>query len=191
MAESPRNPDPNAPQNPPRSVVNKDVRRSALWAYLAPLLVFFAGVAVVLLYWGTSPPPDRGLADPRVEGTTGTERERSRESTPGGQNPDRIPSTASGEIEQRAGRTLSELGEVFDDNSRDVVGRRIEIHDVTVERVESPALLWLRDGNVRVSVVAPAGSASVRAGQSVNVVGTVERAGDTVRIRASRVELSQ
>jgi hypothetical protein len=192
MAESPRNPDPDAPQNPPQSVLNTNVRRSALWTYLAPLLVFFAGVGVVLLYWGTSPPPpERDATSPRPEGTTGTERERSRDDTPGGRNPDRKPSTLTDEIDQRAGGTLTELGEVFEDNSRGVIGRRIEVHDVSVERVESPTLLWLRDGTVRVAVVAPTGAARVQAGQSVNVVGTVERAGGSVRIRASRIELSQ
>ena len=184
MAESPRNPDPNAPQNPPASVVNKRVRRSALWTYLAPLVVFFAGVAVVLIYWGTSPPapspaPGRDAAAPRTEGTTG------------GQNPDVKPSTTKDEIDDRAGRNLSELGEVFDDNSRDVIGRRIVVHDVDVESVESPTLFWVRDGNVRVAVAAPSGGAAVQAGQTVNIIGAVERSGDSVRIRASRVTPSQ
>ena len=190
MAESPRNPDPNAPQNPPRSVLNKRVRSSALWTYLVPLVIFFAGVAVVLVYWGTSPPPpDR--TEPRAQGTTGTEREQSRDSTPGGQNPDVTPSRPREEIEQRSGRGLSELGEVFEDNSRGVIGRRIEVHDVDVERVESPTLFWVRDGNVRVAVVAAPTDPPLQAGHTVNVVGSVERSGDTVRIRASRIQRSQ
>lgn len=190
MAESRRNPDPEAPQNPPRSVVNKGVRRFAVWAYLTPLLLFFAGVAIILAYWGTSPPPPADVEGPRVEGTTGTERERSRESTPGGHNPDRVMPSPRREVEERAGRSLTELGEVYEDNSRDAIGRRIEIQDVDVERVESPTLFWIRDGTVRVSVAVPAG-VTVRAGQTVNVVGTVERTENGVRIRASRVEPSQ
>jgi hypothetical protein len=188
MAESPRNPDPNAPQNPPRSVLNKRVRRFAVWTYLTPLVVFFGGVAIVLLYWGTSPPPpDRAVA-PRVEGTTGTERERSRDITPGGQNHDRKPARPTDEIEDRTGRVLSELGEVFEN---DAIGRRVEVHDVDVERVESPTLFWIRDGNVRVAVVTAATAVSVRPGQTVNVIGTVERSGSDVRVRASRIELSR
>src|SRR5687767_1182497 len=147
MTESPRNPDPNAPQNPPRSVLNTRVRRAALWTYLTPLVMFFAGVAMVLLYWGTSPPPpDPDAVPPRVAGTTGTEREPSREKTPGGHNPDREPSQPKDEVEDRTGQSLSELGDVFENNSRDVIGRRIEVHDVDVERVESPTLFWVRDG---------------------------------------------
>ena len=191
MAEPPRNPDPNAPQNPPRSVLNRRTRRSALWAYFAPLLVFFAGVAVVLLYWGTSP-PQREAAESQAKGTAGTEGERDRaDDTPGGHNPDRKPSDPREEIDNRAGPPLTDLGDVFKSNGRGVIGRRIEARDVDVERVDSPTLLWLRDGHVRVAAVVPAGSPPVKAGQSVNVAGTVERAADTVRIRASRVELSQ
>lgn len=189
MAESTRNPDPNAPQNPPRSVLDKDVRRSALWTYLTPLVLFFAGAAMILAYWGTSPPVRQNVEEPSVEGTTGTERERSRESTPGGHNPDRAMSKPKGEVEDRGGRIINELGEVFED-SRDTIGRRVEILDVDVERVDSPTLFWIRDGIVRAAVAAPTGT-TVHAGQSVNVIGTVERSADGVRIRASRVEPSR
>jgi hypothetical protein len=190
MAESMHNPDPDAPQNPPRSVVNKEVRRFAVRTYLTPLVLFFAGVAIILAYWGGSPPTRKEVEEPRVEGTTGTERERSREQTPGGHNPDRVMPAPDREVEARGGRIITELGEVFEDNSRDTIGRRAEIQDVDVERVESPTLFWIRDGSVRVAVVVPAG-ATVRAGQTVNVAGTVERSGNEVRIRASRVEPSQ
>jgi hypothetical protein len=189
MAESPRNPDPNAPQNPPGSVLNKNVRRYAVWTYLAPLVLFFAGVAVILVYWGTSPPVRQDIEEPRVEGTTGTERERSRDSTPGGHNPDRAMSQPRREVEDRGGRVINELGEVFED-TRDTIGRRVEILDVDVERVDSATLFWIRDGNVRAAVAAPTG-ATVHAGQSVNVIGTVERSAGGVRIRASRVEPSR
>jgi hypothetical protein len=189
MAESTRNPDPNAPQNPPRSVLNKDVRRSALWTYLTPLVLFFAGVAIILAYWGTSPPVRHDVEEPRVEGTSGTERARSGEDTPGGHNPDRAISKPDREREHRGGRIITELGEVFED-SRDTIGRRVEILDVDVERVDSATLFWIRDGSVRAAVAAPTG-ATVHAGQSVNVIGAVERTTEGVRIRASRVEPSR
>jgi hypothetical protein len=190
MAEPYRNPDPSAPQNPPGSVVNKDVRRFALWTYLPPLIVFFLGVGLLLAYWETSAPPTRReAAEPRAEGTTGTERERSRDETPGGQNPDRTPASPQAEVEDRSGRTITELSEVFD--SRDAIGRRVEVRDVDVERVESPTLFWIRDGNARVAVTSTDGGTRVQAGQSVNVAGTVERSGGAVRIRATRVEASQ
>ena len=46
---------------------------------------------------------------------------------------------------------------------------------------------WIHDGNARVEVVAP-DAPGVRAGQSVDVTGTIEPNGaDGIRIRAERV----
>jgi len=192
MAEPQRDRDPNAPQNPPQSVVNKDVRRSALRTYLLPLVLFFGCVAIVFMVWRTSPPP-RGedRTEPRAEGTTGTERERARERTPGGHNPDRKPSSTEEELEHRGGRVINTIEGILEDGSRDVIGRRVELHRVNVERVESPTLLWIRDGNARVAVSTAVGSTPVKAGQSIDVAGTIERAGPGVRIRASRVGASR
>jgi hypothetical protein len=194
MAESTRTPDPsahqNAGQNPPRSVLNRDVRRFALWTYLTPLILFFAGVAIILAYWGTSPPRRDAVEGPRVAGTSGTERAPSGTDTPGGHNPDRAISRPAREIERRGGRIITALDQIFEDNSRDAIGRRVEIENVDVERVESDTLFWIRDGDLRIAVVAPTGAA-VRAGQSVNVIGAVERSGEGVRIRSSRVEPSR
>lgn len=190
MAESTRNPDPNAPQNPPRSVLNEGVRRSALWTYLTPLVLFFAGVALILAYWGTSPPRRDDVDEPGVEGTTGTAREPRGQDTPGGHDPNPAITKPEGEVEWRGGRVMSKLGEVFENNGRDSIGRRVEILDVEVERAESPTLFWIRDGNVRIAVAAPTGTA-VRAGRSVNVIGAVERSGADIRIRASKVEPSR
>jgi hypothetical protein len=171
-------------------VLNKGARRSALWTYLMPLIVFFGGVAIILAYWGSAPPVRDDVEEPRGVGTSGTERERSRDDTPGGHNPDRAMSKPVREREDRGGRIITELGELFEDNSRGMIGRRVEILDIDVERVESTTLFWIRDGNVRAAVAAPTG-AEVRVGQSVNVIGTAERSGQGVRIRASRVEPSQ
>lgn len=190
MAE-PRNPDPNAPENPPQSVVNKSVRRSALWTYLAPLVLFFAGIGIIVAFWATSPPAvDRRDAEVReVEGTTGTEREGNRDGTPGGHNPDRTPSSASDEVEARAGDAISDIDRLFEDGGRGAVGRRVELSRVRVERVESPTLFWIRGGDAhRIAVVASAGSPAVRGGQLLNLAGTVERSGSALRLRASRIE---
>ena len=189
MAEPGRDTDPDAPQNPPQSVLNQHARRSAVRAYIAPLVVFFAGVGLVLGFWMASRPAiTRDVAEPLAEGTTGTERGRVRDETPGGHNPDRRPATARDETEARGGREITELGEALENGGRGVIGRRIELRGVTVERVESPALFWLRDGEARVAVAA-AGAGPVRAGQQVDVSGSIEQAGGGVRIRASRVEV--
>jgi hypothetical protein len=170
-------------------VLNKGVRRSALWTYLTPLILFFAGVAVIFAYWGTSPPVhDRDVVEPAAKGATGTERARSGEQTPGGHNPDPAISSPKDEVEHRAGRIITELDDVFENNGRDAIGRRIELRDVEVERVESPTLFWVRDGNARAAVASGPGIDRVRAGQSINVFGTVERSDGSVRISASRVE---
>ena len=172
------------------------MRRFAVGTYVPPILAFLIGLAFFFFYWrGSPPPPDKDLvrgAEPQAQGTAGTEGERRRaDETPGGHNPDPKPSSANQEIESRGGRIMTELGEVFEEESRGTIGRRVELRDITVERVESGTLFWIRDGNARIAVSAPTGSPAIRAGQSVDVVGTVERSGNAVRIRASRVEVSQ
>ena len=196
MAQPPRDPDLNAPQNPPQSVINKNVRRSALWTYLLPLVVFFAAVGVLIFYWRVSPPAtDRDtarLGEPLAQGTAGTEGERTPgRDTTGGQNPDRRPSTTRDEVTDRTGEPIIELGDVFGEHARPSVGRRVEVKDVDVESVESPTHFWVRDGNARVPVVHADGETPLKAGVSVNIFGTVEAAADGVRIRATRIELSQ
>jgi hypothetical protein len=189
MAEY-RNHDPNAPQNPPNSVVNRDVRRTALRTYLGPLVVLFAFVGIALLYWATRPPQPGPEADrmerdvPRAQGTAGN-------TTPGGHEPQPAPDSTRHEITQRGGHVVSELGDLLDEKARADVGRRVEIADVDVESVESPTTFWVKDGNARVQVVAAEGVADVRAGQQVHITGIAERAGDTLRIRASKVSVSQ
>lgn len=182
-----RDRDANAPQNPPNSVVNKDVRRTALRTYLLPLIVFFAVIGAALLYWATRPPqqqvgrandPDRDI--PRAEGTAGN-------TTPGGHEPQPTPDSTRGEVEHRGGNAVTELGELLDERARGEVGRRVEVSDVEVERVDGPTSFWVKDGNARVQVVTAKSGADVRVGQHVNITGVAERSGETLRIRASKV----
>lgn len=198
-SEQPRDRDPNAPQHPPRSVLNRGVRRRALLTYLPPIVLFFVGAAVLLAYWASVRPEtgrDVARGEPRAEGTAGdaadqpgTEGERGRTGdTPGGHNPDPRPAGPREEAERRGGAIITELGEILEHDASGTLGRGVAVSDVDVERVESPTLFWIRDGNARIAVAAPTGSPTVRAGQSVNVSGVVERAGGAVRIRASRVE---
>ena len=176
--------------NPPESVANPGVRRAALRAYLGPIVAFFLVVGAALLYWSNRPaPPDAG--DERAsqtEGTTGAAPERA--DTPGGHDPQPAHETTRSEVEHRASDAITELGEVIEEDARGEIGRRVEVHDVEVERVEAPALVWVRDGNARVAVVMPAGR-TVVAGQQIDIVGVVERAGDSARIRASQVTPSR
>lgn len=190
MAEPYRTDDPNAPHNPPQSVVNPAVRRAALRAYLGPIALFFLVVAIALTYWWTRPPrPDADARSemPRAEGTAGITGPRT--TTPGGFEPQPRPDATRDEVAQRGSDPITELSAVYDDERhRGVLGRRVELHAVEIERVESPGLLWLHDGNVRVAVAAPPDAPSVKAGERVDVVGVVERVGENVRIKASRID---
>lgn len=195
MAEySPRNPDPNAPQNPPNSVVNREVRSTALRTYLLPLVALFAVIGLTLLYWSSRPPateraanlPDR--EDANVAGTAG--ERNADENSPGGHEPQRTPDSTREEVEHRAGQTVTELGALLEESAHGEIGRRVEVADVDVDQVDSPTSFWVKDGNARVHVVAPAASIEVRPGQQVDVTGVAERSGNSLRIRASRVTVS-
>jgi hypothetical protein len=67
-------------------------------------------------------------------------------------------------------------------------GRTIELRDVEVERADGNTF-WVRDGDDRASVLTGGGMPTVRAGQRVDVTGTIESGGDAVRIRATRIEV--
>ena len=180
-------PELRAPENPPNSVVNREVRRTALRTYLGPIVIFFVLVGAVYVYWSGRPAdrgPEPAAAVEDAAGTGGLTAER--EDTPGGHDPQPQPESTREEIEGRGGDALTELGEVIENGGRGDIGRRIEVHDVEVERVESPTLVWVRDGNARVAVVMPAGR-TVGTGDQIDIAGVVERAGDSARIRASRV----
>jgi hypothetical protein len=207
MAEHYRDEDPNAPQNPPTSVVNPRVRRAALWTYVGPLVAFFVAVGVALGYFATRP-PDRQTTDddrqaleerePNAIGTTGDPR-------PGGHSPDPVPATPREEIEERGvvrdlsappgpnlrpENTLTDLGDVLEARRQDDMGRHVDVKGVRVVEVTSPTSFWVEDGAKKVAVVAPKDSAAVRNGQRVDVVGMVESDGTGgVRIRASRVDV--
>ncbi|MNC90783.1 hypothetical protein D3C83_69260 [compost metagenome] len=79
---------------------------------------------------------------------------------------------------------LSGLGEAREE----AAGRTIELRDVEVERADG-STFWIRDGDRRMAVVTAGGMPTVRAGQRVDVNGTVEAAGGETRIRASRIEV--
>lgn len=87
-----------------------------------------------------------------------------------------MPGLAGGEITSFSG--LKEAA----------VGSRVRLSNVTVEAANADTFV-VRDDDVTATVVAPGGMPTVRTGQRVNVSGTIEAAGETARIRASRIDV--
>lgn len=187
------------PRNPPASVVHPAARRAALSTYLGGIVALFVIVGAALVYWSLG---DGGgvreverLGGGRV-GTTGA--------TPGGFDPDPNFRSTQDELRfrgagespprgpmrlVRSGEPIAELQAMVDGEPRAIVGRRVEVRGVEVERVED-GTFWVRDGSARARVVAPGESSAASPGDRVDVSGTVEaddRGG--VRIRATRVTI--
>jgi hypothetical protein len=190
------------PRNPPNSVVNREVRKTALRSYLLPLVAFFAVAGLALIYWANRSPVM--TEDPARIATTGehvgTVGERGNDpDSPGGFDPTPRPESTRDEIERRggdlqgaapAGSPLNELGSMFDDdNPRASIGRRIDIRDVNVVEVRDANTFLVQDGSVKAAVMAPAGSPAVAVGSRVNISGVVEAEGNGTRIRASHIEV--
>lgn len=181
-----------APSNPPNAVVNREVRTTALWTYLGIIVGFFVVVGAALLFWvGTGAGPlDDNRFDPSAVGTSGDRLPR--EETPGGFDPAPVPGDTRSELEYRgAGErpqgpmpALSGL----DESRNAAAGRTIELRDVEVERADGNTF-WIRDGDSRAAVITAGTMPTVRAGQRVDVSGTIEAAGGETRIRASRIDV--
>jgi hypothetical protein len=207
MAERPNlDPDPEYsettdPRNPPNSVLRPAARRSAVWTYVGGIAAVFLIVAAVLAYrsvTGAGGDSELDVTQPSTTGTSGDDPD-----SPGGFDPVPEPDSTRDEIEFRGGGTepqgpmpglststpLTELGAMLEESPQSLAGRRIDVQDVEVESVQGSTLV-VRDGDARVSVVAPGGTPEARAGQRVNVSGTVEPDGrGRARIRATRVDV--
>lgn len=184
-------PDLRSPRNPENSVLHPEVRSKAVRTYLLPLVGFFVVVGLALAYWATRPVVsdyEDEEDQTRVAGTTG-ERSPGHDQ-PGGHNPDLKPTDTEDEIVDRVGRPITSVSDIFKEEGRTSTGRRVELNDVEVERVDSPTSLWVKDGDTRVEVVAPAGTRPLKPGQRVRIAGVVQRTGDTLWIRGSRVAAS-
>jgi hypothetical protein len=192
-----------APEHPPNSVVNPEVRRTAVRTYLGIIVAVFAVVGVALLYWSIADPrvtPDgEQSGDPSAVGTSGERMPR--EGAPGGFNPDPDSGNTRSELEFRgtgeprqgpmpglAAQSLTRLGALTEGTPQSFEGRRIELTNVMVERTDG-GTFWVRDGDATSAVVAAGGSRTVRAGQRVNLSGTLEQEGGKLRIRATRIEV--
>ena len=186
------------PENPPNSVLNPEVRRTAVWTYLGIIAAVFVLAGGALLYWMAADPEGRPSgSEPSAIGTSGEQMPR--EDTPGGFDPQPGFDETTDELEHRGGGAdslgttpgvgdpVSDLS-VFGDESASLAGRRAELDDVEVERSEGGTFV-VHEGGDRVTVVAPGNSPTVRAGQRVNIVGVVEQDGGQTRIRASRIDV--
>ena len=193
------------PQNPPNSVVQPGAGRMAVATYVGGIALFFVIAAAAFLFWSASgartAPGGSAQTDPSAVGTSG--ERMAREDTPGGFDPAGRPDDTQDEIAFKGGgeppqgpnpglsttAAITELDDLSGDSARTMTGRRVKLENVEVEKADGPAF-WLRDGDTSVAVQAAGGSPTVKAGQRVNVEGTVEAAGkDTVRIRASRIDV--
>jgi hypothetical protein len=83
------------PKNPPNSVLQPEVRRATLWAYVGPLIIIVVVLGIALLYWST-----RDNTTDTTEPTVGTSGENPGQ---GGSNPDRTPDSTKDEREYRGG----------------------------------------------------------------------------------------
>lgn len=92
------------PRNPPNSVVNREVRRTALRTYLLPLVALLIVAGLALIYWANRSPAS--TPNPAEIGTTGADVVGERgntNDTPGGSDPARRPGSTRDEVEQRGG----------------------------------------------------------------------------------------
>ena len=193
------------PSNPPNSVVGPAVRRTAVFTYVGILIATFAIVALAFLYFAARDEQQSVLAGNAPEPTAlGTSGERMpREGAPGGFDPAPDFDSTRAELEFRgAGESpqgpmpglgtaapLTRVGAIRDESPQAIAGRRVELENVEVDRAEG-GTFWVRDGDTRIAVVAPGDVPTVRAGQRVDLTGTVEQDGtNDVRIRASRIDV--
>lgn len=181
--EPPRYDETTRPSNPPNSVVRPAVRRTAVRAYIGILVVTFLIVGAALLFWaprdGNRLPDGQGTPSPTSVGTSGERMPR--EGTPGGFEPAPDHDSTRSELEYRGAgeRPQGPMPGLQTTN-------QVELTGVEVERADGDTF-WVRSDGRSVTVVAPGGMPTVRAGQTVDVTGTSEDGG--TRIRASRIEV--
>lgn len=200
---APRYEETTDPRNPPSSVLRPAARRSAVWTYVGGITAVFLIVAAVFAYRAVTDGAGDSELDAPEGSAVGTSGDPGRtDPSPGGFDPAPDRDSTRDELEFKGvgeepqgpmpGLTaapLTELGAMLESSPDAVAGRRIDIRDVEVERTDGNTLV-IRDGDRRVSVVAPDGSPTVRPGQRIDVSGTVEPDGrGSARIRATRVHV--
>ena len=182
------------PRNPPESVVGPEERRDWLLSSVGTLAVIFLVVAAVfgwVLVRHELGSESQLYPDPQATGTSG--EQQAREGTPGGFNPSAGAfSNTLEELKFRGGpgptgstgivlTTVSELHNA-------PRGARVSLTNVTVDRTDG-SKFWVRDGDATIGVEVAGDTPTVKAGQHVNVIGTIESTGVETRIRASRIDV--
>jgi len=176
-----------APQNPPNSMVKQSARRGWLASSLGTVLLVFLVVGAVFGWvlmqrsLGSGP---LHRSDPRPVGTSGT---IAREPSPGGFNPTPRPHSTEDELDLRgAGDVIRSVSKL----TGAPAGSRVRLANVRVDSTDATTgSFTIRDDDATATVAAPGGMPTVRAGQRVSVSGTIEAAGTTMRIRASRIDV--
>ena len=168
------------PRNPPNSVANPGVRRTALRAYLWPLIALFVVAGIALIYWANRGPV---YNDPRDGvGTTGVDAvgERGNDpNTPGGFSADPRQKSTEDELEFRGAGNSGTAGDRFELNDVRVVGVR-----------DGGRTFWVEDDGQQVEIAAPENAPAVKAGATVSITGVRESNGQGgTRVRASRVSV--
>ena len=202
MAETPNTPDPQyeettAPQNPPNSMVNPTARTGWLASSFGVLTLVFVIVGAVFTWVFVQRELGKGgrTPDSQTIGTSGAQNVR--EDTPGGFDPAPDPDSTRDELEFRGipdkpqGSTSGlDADDVTDAGAvkNAAAGSRVRLMNVAVDRADGDTF-WIRAGDATLMVIAPGGTPTVRGGQQVNVMGTIEAAGNTKRIRASRIDV--
>jgi hypothetical protein len=201
--------------NPPAALVSRSTRNLVFWSYLGPIIVLFVIIAAGFGFWiwRNASAANAGNQRTYAVGTTGTEGDNGYStdykpgSGPGGYDPQNVvgsPNRTDSELHRRGADGLSQgpnrplfpdqpltrVDAILQDPSQ-VAGRPVDISNVTVDSADGRTF-WVRDAGMKVEVVAPAGSAGLKPGMRVHVVGTVEAGSNgRSRIRASRVDVTK
>ena len=196
MAETP-NIDPQyeettAPQNPPNSVVGPEERTGWLLSSVGILVVAFLLVGAAFTWVVVQRNLGKGGRTPDAQsiGTSGVQ-----DQSPGGFKPGPDHDSVRDELKYRGADTtpipkpnlsadITQPGQV----AGAPAGARVSLSNVVVDRADA-GTFGVRAGDTTVSVVAPGGAPTVKAGQTVDVNGTIETAGSATQIRASRIDV--
>jgi len=178
------------------SVIRAPRRRLPEGTLIAALTLLLLVVVGIFVYRMStrSAEPDIGRDRSSVD--------RAGERLPGGSDPqpkfgntrDELEHRGAGERPQgpmpRLGSVepVTRLSDITGDR-RPASGQRVELKDVEVESANGHSFR-IKDGKDSVAVVGPAETPALKDGQRVSISGRVEASGDTIRINATRVDVT-
>jgi len=182
------------PRNPPESMLRPTARTGWLLSSLGTIAVMFLVVAAAFgwVYVRHELGSQQQIyPDPKATGTSGEQQPR--EGTPGGFNPsDGAFSNTREELKFRGAADSTEPANgaitSVSDFKNAPVGSRISLSGLTVDRTEG-SMFWVRAGEGSILVTVPGDVPTVKAGQRVDVTGTVESVSGGAGIRATRISV--